>query len=510
MTEAVRVVVKGENAFSGTFNAAGDGIKTLADRTDEAATKASIATGAFGALDSGMQLLGQSSSPVAQAMQNAMLATDALSGVMDFATLAATSFSLAKIKETAATVMASVAQKAAAAATVVMTGAQWLLNAALTANPIGLVVVAIGALVAGLVYAYTHSETFRNIVNALFLSFMEGAKIVWNWLMPAFTAIGKWIQDAVGWFANLGDIGKSNQEKIADAASKSAEEQKAAADAVKAKQEALVEAYNKVTEAIFKNARAVLGLRADHRAYLESIDTATEALKKNGRTLDENTKAGRDNAKALDSLASTSLDYLEGLVEQGKSQRQVTSATRDAREEFVAMGERMGLTRAQAKRYADQLGLIPGKIHTTVTAAGLTSALTGSALLRQRLLAIDGMRAEASVVLGVANKINGGGTGKGYAHGGVVGAAASGGVRSGMTWVGENGPELLDAAPGSTVHSAADSASMAARSGGSSTSTPMLTIGSDDTELGDFLLRLLSRAVRQRGGNVQVAVMGRS
>ena len=39
------------------------------------------------------------------------------------------------------------------------------LNAALSANPIGLVVIAIAALVAGLIYAYQHSATFRAIVQ---------------------------------------------------------------------------------------------------------------------------------------------------------------------------------------------------------------------------------------------------------------------------------------------------------------------------------------------------------
>lgn len=41
---------------------------------------------------------------------------------------------------------------------------QWLLNAALEANPIGLVVVALAALAAGLVIAYKRSETFREVV----------------------------------------------------------------------------------------------------------------------------------------------------------------------------------------------------------------------------------------------------------------------------------------------------------------------------------------------------------
>ncbi|TNM61535.1 hypothetical protein FHN55_17045 [Streptomyces sp. NP160] len=57
------------------------------------------------------------------------------------------------------------------------TAVQWLLNAAMAANPIGLVVVAIAALVAAFVLAYRNSETFRNIVNG-----------VWNWLKSATSA----------------------------------------------------------------------------------------------------------------------------------------------------------------------------------------------------------------------------------------------------------------------------------------------------------------------------------
>ena len=55
---------------------------------------------------------------------------------------------------------------AGANATGVMTAAQWALNVALTANPIGIVVVAIGALIGGLVLLYAKSERFRNIIRA--------------------------------------------------------------------------------------------------------------------------------------------------------------------------------------------------------------------------------------------------------------------------------------------------------------------------------------------------------
>lgn len=64
--------------------------------------------------------------------------------------------------------------------TKVWTAVQWALNLAMRANPIGIVVTAIAALAAGLVYAYKHSETFRNIVNKAFELVKAGAQILWQ------------------------------------------------------------------------------------------------------------------------------------------------------------------------------------------------------------------------------------------------------------------------------------------------------------------------------------------
>ena len=87
------------------------------------------------------------------------------------------------VASTAAMVSASVAQKAVAAA-------QWLLNAAMSANPIGLVVIAIAALAAGLIYAYQNSETFRNVVDGAFKAIAAAGTWLWNTILqPVITAI---------------------------------------------------------------------------------------------------------------------------------------------------------------------------------------------------------------------------------------------------------------------------------------------------------------------------------
>ena len=52
-------------------------------------------------------------------------------------------------------------------ATLAWTAAQWLLNVALTANPIGLVIVALAALAAGIYLAWTRSAAFRDVLIGL-------------------------------------------------------------------------------------------------------------------------------------------------------------------------------------------------------------------------------------------------------------------------------------------------------------------------------------------------------
>ena len=63
-----------------------------------------------------------------------------------------------------------------------ITAAQAALNLVMSMNPIGLVVTAIAALAAGLIYAYKHSETFRNIVDGAFRAVKNVVMGVYNWV----------------------------------------------------------------------------------------------------------------------------------------------------------------------------------------------------------------------------------------------------------------------------------------------------------------------------------------
>lgn len=73
--------------------------------------------------------------------------------------------------------------KLSAGASKAWAAATWLLNAAMDANPIMLVVLAVAALVAGFVIAYKKSETFRNIVNGVWNAIKTGVMTAVNFIV---------------------------------------------------------------------------------------------------------------------------------------------------------------------------------------------------------------------------------------------------------------------------------------------------------------------------------------
>lgn len=84
---------------------------------------------------------------------------------------------------------------------------QWLINAAMSANPIGLVVLAVAALVVGIVIAWKKSETFRNIVTGAWNAIWGLVKKVgawfkdtlWPWLKGVFDKIGNAVGTVKDW-----------------------------------------------------------------------------------------------------------------------------------------------------------------------------------------------------------------------------------------------------------------------------------------------------------------------
>ena len=96
------------------------------------------------------------------------------------------------------------AYKAWKIATEGMTIAQWLMNTALLANPIGLVVAAIAGLIVWLVYLWNTNDGFRDAVISAWNKILEVGKNVWNWISNFFTvSIPNAINTAINFFSQL-------------------------------------------------------------------------------------------------------------------------------------------------------------------------------------------------------------------------------------------------------------------------------------------------------------------
>ena len=122
---------------------------------------------------------------------------------------------------------------------------------------------------------------------------------------------------------------------------------------------------------------------------------------------------------------------------------------------------------------------------------------------------INGTTANTYVNVWTRNKTYGGNSVTGARrHGGVVGAAASGGVRSNMTLVGEAGPEIVNLPTGSRVRSNPDTRRMMSGSGGGG-GPVVIEIRSSGSAVDDMLMEIFRKAVHVRGGDVQIAVMGK-
>lgn len=92
-------------------------------------------------------------------------------------------------------------------ATIAWTAAQWLLNVALNANPIGLIIAGLVLLGVGLVLLWQKSETFRNIVMGAWQGIKDGAAAAVGWFtgtaLPALQALWDGIVAGFRWLGGI-------------------------------------------------------------------------------------------------------------------------------------------------------------------------------------------------------------------------------------------------------------------------------------------------------------------
>jgi phage-related protein len=178
---------------------ADSGMSSFGDSADNAGSSAATAAGAFGDLGGALAMMPGPLGAIGAGMETAAPAIQGVTGATDLLSLAMNSNLVMTVRNTVATIASTTAAVASAVATQAMAAAQWLLNAALSANPIGLIVIAIAALVAGLIIAYKKSESFRNIVQ----TGMAAAVVAFDLVKTAVGAVWGAIQTLIGWVGKI-------------------------------------------------------------------------------------------------------------------------------------------------------------------------------------------------------------------------------------------------------------------------------------------------------------------
>lgn len=172
---------------------ADQGMSSFSDSADNAGSAASTAAGGFGDLGGALSAVPGPLGAVGGGMEAAAPLVMGLTGATDLLSLAMNSNIIMSIRQAASTAATTTASIAASAASKAWAATQWLLNAALSANPIGLVVVAVAALVGGIILAYKNSETFRNVVDAA----MDVVHAAFDKVVDIVTDIPGFIQDMI-------------------------------------------------------------------------------------------------------------------------------------------------------------------------------------------------------------------------------------------------------------------------------------------------------------------------
>lgn len=222
----------------------------------------------------------------------------------------------------------------------------------------------------------------------------------------------------------------------------------------------------------------VMGQAHAFISYEAALDRAAAALKKNGKTLNINKEKGRENRSALLDLAQAAHEATFAMADLGRPISAIVDRMKEQRAEFIKMARAMGLTKKEAQALADKWGLIPSQVKKILTKQAKDVAFNRAAEAFNTALESRSGR-------------------------------ASGGPAGGWTLTGERGPELVRLPFGSSVVPAGQSAAMMTAASAAGGGRVVLEIRSGGSRLDDLLVEVLRKAVRDRGGNVQLALGGR-
>lgn len=199
-----------------------------------------------------------------------------------------------------------------------------------------------------------------------------------------------------------------------------------ALDATAEAAEAAADAIQDKADASNAAADAAMGVVGAENDWIETLKQMNEDIKTNGKNLDSNTQAGRDNKTSLVELADSANGYRDSMIAAGDGTAVVTEKVQAQRDAFIKAAEAAGYNGDEARALADSYGLIPGNVETLVQANGteeatakiegipeakdatVTTTETGAAEAQAKIDAVDGKQAGIEVTdEGTADQVQG-------------------------------------------------------------------------------------------------------
>lgn len=340
-----------------------------------------------------------------------------------------------------------------------LTGATLELDAAMDANPVGLIVIALAALVFGLIEAYKHVGWFRDAVNAV----GSAAK-------TAFKFVVKYAEIAFGWIKDhwklvltilTGPIGLAVS--------------------------FIVSHWDKV-KSVFST---VFTWIKGHWKLILSILTGPI-----GAAVIFIVSHWNKIYSGVKGVINKTISAIKGLI--GWIGRIVGKT--------INIGARgINTIISGVRNIINWVRRMAGKtISLGVRGASAAIRAVQSVINRVRNFVGKTISIGVNFFKGAGSKLA---SALGFAHGGAVGHAAEGGSRSNLTMVGEHGPELVSLPGGSRVYSNPDTQRM--MTGGGRSNHVILEIrGGSGTQLEQLFLQTFRQIIQVRGGDVQT-VLGR-
>lgn len=262
------------------------------------------------------------------------------------------------------------------------------------------------------------------------------------------------------------------------------------------KEEDAVAAFNAELDKMLGKAYAATEAQANltiavHDAA-ETVKANREEIGAAATSLDIHTEAGARNVLMIEDLVRKEAEVIEAMKLQGATNSELSAEIDRGTQSIEDQAAKMGFDRDQVHMLTGALQALPRKVTADIGIRGVPQSIHDIGRIQQAINDLRGRDVGIRIVgTAVGVRIPGGGL---NAHGGITGAA-SGGARGGLTWVGEEGPELVQVPFGSKVHSNPDSMRMASGWGDGGVTVNVNVYGSLVAER-DLIGRLRNELVR--------------